>query len=74
MINYNNLLKLNPFGLKKQKKNSLFFLAQKNFQFFIIKILTNIKKLQILNFHSLKKLKNLKCCLFYTQKFLKHII
>ena len=54
MINYNDLLKLNPFGLKKRKKDTLFFLAQ--------------KKLSIFHHKNSKEYKNYRFQIFTLQK------
>ena len=70
MINYNDLLKLNPFGLKKRKKDTLFFWHKKNCQFFITKILKNIKIIDF-KFSHFKKVKKLEMLPFLHSKIFK---
>ena len=71
MINYNNLLKLNPFGLKKQKKNSLFFLAQKKLSIFHHKNSNEYKKITDFKFSQFKKTKKLEMLPFLHSKIFK---
>ena len=72
MINYNDLLKLNPFGLKKRKKDTLFFLAQKKLSIFHHKNSKEYKKIIDFKFSHFKKVKKLEMLPFLHLIFLNH--
>ena len=71
MINYNDLLKLNPFGLKKRKKDTLFFLAQKKLSIFHHKNSKEYKKIIDFKFSHFKKVKKLEMLPFLHSKIFK---